>query len=444
MQKKHHLLLYTFLSLAVVAAVGTAVYEGQRAARAQRALEDVYQSAVLETISQLQSMEIKMNKLLVAGTPQTGVQLLSDLSRQAFTVQSNLAILPLSYTVLEPTVKFAGQVGDYTDTLVIQVANGTPLSDTDQEQLGNLLTSCVLLAGQLQAAQQEMIAQSLQYTSDSSVFYADAQAQARPLEQMSDKDSGIDYPSLIYDGAFSDARHLGAPKGLPAETVTKEQALAIAKEFVGADRVQSAQEAGEIQGVIPAYGVTVTLPDDSLMVEITKQGGKVLWMMPEHAEFAETLTIDQCKEKAMAFLTSRGFGEMSDSYYQVYNGLAVINYAAVQGDVLLYPDLIKVQVRMDTGDIVGFEANNYWMNHRERELETPKLTADQAREMVSSRLEILQVRLCLIPFKNTEKLCYEFTGAWNDSQYLVYIDALTGEEREILKVIQSETGPLTA
>jgi hypothetical protein len=109
---------------------------------------------VLETISQLQSMEIKMNKLLVAGTPQTGVQLLSDLSRQAFTVQSNLAILPLSYTALEPTVKFAGQVGDYTDTLVMQVANGAPLSDTDQEQLSNLLTSCVLLAGQLQAAQQ--------------------------------------------------------------------------------------------------------------------------------------------------------------------------------------------------------------------------------------------------------------------------------------------------
>jgi hypothetical protein len=69
---------------------------------------------------------------------------------------------------------------------------------------------------------------------------------------MSDKDSGIDYPSLIYDGAFSDARHLGAPQGLPAETITKEQALTIATEFVGADRVQSVQEAGEIQGVIPA------------------------------------------------------------------------------------------------------------------------------------------------------------------------------------------------
>ncbi len=444
MQKKHHMLLYTFLSLALVAAIGTAVYQGQRAARISRTLEDVYYSAVLESISQLQSMEIKMNKLLVSGTPQTGVDLLSDLSRQAWEVQNNLTVLPLSHEAMEPTVKFAGQVGDYTDTLVLKVANGTPLSDTDLNQLSQLLTNCVLLAGQLQAAQQQMISQSMRYSAEMPMFYQDMQAKARPMEQVGDKDNGIDYPTLIYDGAFSDARHMGAPQGLPQGDITKEQALEIARQFVGAERVTGVSETAAIMGAIPAFGVMVSIPDDTLTVEVTRQGGKVLWMMPEHADFAQTLTVDQCKEKAKAFLTSRGFGEMAESYYQVYNGLAVINYAAVQDGVLLYPDLVKVQVRMDTGDIVGIEANNYWMNHRQRTLEKPKITEEEARDMVSSRLEILQTRLCLIPFRGTEKLCYEFTSAWDNSQYLVYIDALTGEEREILKVIESGTGPLAA
>ncbi len=444
MQKKHHFLIYTFLTVALVAAIGTAVYQGQRAAKTSRALEDLYYSAVLQSITQLQSMEVKMNKLLVSGSPQTGVNLLSDLSRQAWEVQSNLTLLPLSYQAMEPTVKFAGQVGDYTDTLVLKVANGTPLDDADMDQLSQLLASCVLLAGQLQAAQQQMIADSLKYSTESSVFYSDAQVQARPLEQLGDKDNGIDYPTLIYDGAFSDARHSGSPLGLPKEEVTKEQALQIAKDFVGADRVTDVKESTSVQGMIPAYGVAVSIADNTLNVEVTRQGGKVLWMMPEHAEYAQTLSIDQCKEKAKAFLQERGFGEMEESYYQIYNGLAVINYAAVQDGVLLYPDLVKVQVRMDTGDVVGLEANNYWMNHRQRTLVAPKLTQEQAKELVSDRLEIQKTRLCLIPFKNEEKQCYEFTATWNDEQYMVYIDVETGEERDILKVIDSSAGPLAA
>jgi germination protein YpeB len=302
MQKKHHMILYTFLSLALVAAIGTAVYQGQRAARVSRTLEDVYYSAVLESISQLQSMEVKMNKLLVSGTPQTGVTLLSDLSRQAGEVQNNLTILPLSHSAMEPTVKFASQVGDYTNTLVLKVANGTPLNDTDIQQISQLLANCVLLSGQLQAAQQDMIYQSMKYSTTGSVFYEDAQAQARPLEQLSDTDKGIDYPTLIYDGAFSDARHAGQPQGLPPGDITAQQAIDIAKDFIGADRVQSAKESAGMSGAIPAFGVEVAIKDNTLTVEVTKQGGKVIWVMPEHAQFAQTLTLEECINRAAVFL----------------------------------------------------------------------------------------------------------------------------------------------
>ena len=55
----------------------------------------------------------------------------------------------------------------------------------------------------------------------------------------------------------------------------------------------------------------------------------------------------------------------------IYDGLAVINFVALQDGVLLYPDLVKVQVRMDTGEIVGMEANNYLMNHTVRTALSP-------------------------------------------------------------------------
>ena len=109
---------------------------------------------------------------------------------------------------------------------------------------------------------------------------------------------------------------------------------------------------------------------------------------------------------------------------------------------MLYPDLVKVQVRMDTGAVVGLEANSYWMNHVTRERLHPVLEEAEARALVSDRLDISASRLCVIPVDDglgagrTELLCWEFDGVWNDNRYLVYIDAETGEEAEVLKVVE--------
>ena len=63
------------------------------------------------------------------------------------------------------------------------------------------------------------MAESLRLTAQPGVFYAEAQAAQRPLEQVADPDNGMDYPSMIYDGAFSDARHYGTPKALGEERI---------------------------------------------------------------------------------------------------------------------------------------------------------------------------------------------------------------------------------
>lgn len=148
--------------------------------------------------------------------------------------------------------------------------------------------------------------------------------------------------------------------------------------------MKSVREAPATSGALPAWGVTVQTEDLQLNVEITVQGGKVLWMMPEEASFNESLPEEVCQTRAEAFLTEKGFGEMALTHTQRYgDGLLLLNYAAVQDGIVLYPDLVKVQVRMDTGEVVGLEANNYWMNHVARHLASPELTAEEARAKLS-------------------------------------------------------------
>jgi len=48
--------------------------------------------------------------------------------------------------------------------------------------------------------------------------------------------------------------------------------------------------------------------------------------------------------------------------------------------------------------------------------------------------------LCLIPQNGKERLCYEFAGTWEDGTYRLYLDAHTGEQAEILKIMTDAQG----
>ena len=53
------------------------------------------------------------------------------------------------------------------------------------------------------------------------------------------------------------------------------------------------------------------------------------------------------------------------------------------------------------------------------------------------------MRLAVVPIGNTsEKLCYEFAGEYDNSTFYVYIDAKSGKQVEMFKVIESTEGEL--
>ena len=445
MRLKHHILLYTFLSVAVLLSIYLALDYGIRAQRSAQALEDAYAQRVLETQEHLQAIGLKLGKAPVAADARTQVELLAGISRQVDSVVSGLSALPLSHIAMSDTLKFCNQLSEYAMVLALSVAAGQPLTEQETAELVSLESQCALLTGQFATARETMVAESLRLTAQPGVFYAEAQAAQRPLEQVADPDNGMDYPSMIYDGAFSDARHYGSPKALGEGRIDQRQAMEAARAFVGEERVRSVEAAPDSGGALASYGVKLTLNDGVVLnAEVTRQGGKMLWMVPEHAAFEPGWTLEECAEAARDFLLDRGYGEMEANHYQVYDGLAVINFVAVQDGVLLYPDLVKVQVRMDTGEVVGLEANNYLMNHTERTGLSPALSGEQALEKASSRLEAGQARLCVIPYREGERLCYEVPGRYEGREYRVYIDAITGEEAEVLMMVDSVGGRMAA
>jgi len=445
MKTKHHIILYTLLGLTVLTAALFGAEASVRANRSRQALEDTYARHLLETQEQLQAISTKLAKTPVASDVRTQVELLSSVSREADGVVGGLTALPLSHAAMSDTIKFCNQLSEYTLGLALLAASGDEMAAADLERLAQLKNHCTLLLGQLATARESMLTGSLRMGTDASVFYADTQLNERPLEQVADPQSGMNYPSMVYDGAFSDARRTGAPRGLGTVQINQQQAIEAARQFIGAERVQSAEPGAPSGGAIPCHGVTLTLTDGMVLnAEVTQQGGQMLWIMPERAEFEPLLTLEECTQAAQAFLASRGYPAMEPGFYQVYDGLAVIDFIALQDGVLLYPDQLKLQLRMDTGEVVGLESSQYLMNHTQRAALTPALTQEQALEKVSPHLSIQRVRLCMIPDGDAERLCYEVTGLYGEETCMLYVDAATGAEADVLLIVDGPQGPLAA
>ena len=65
-------------------------------------------------------------------------------------------------------------------------------------------------------------------------------------------------------------------------------------------------------------------------------------------------------------------------------------------------------------------------------------------KLVNPKLELKSTNLAIIPTEwNTEILCWELKGRTEDNDFLVYINAKTGEEEDILMIINSDEGTVT-
>lgn len=388
--------------------VGVLAYQSRRIAMLEGTVEEIYLSALHQSAEEMDQLSLSMEKVLLTTDPAHAVTLLHTVSQTADSVQQTLSFLPIRHETLLPALSFANQLSAYTAELLPHLVEQGQLTDEERAHLTQHLALCSQLSSQL--------------------AMADA---AADLEAMQ-----LSLPMVTADAIQA--------KGLPQGEITQEEAIDIARQFVGDQRVTGIQAAPGTSGSLAAYGVTVQTQDVQLNLEVTRQGGKVLWMMPETASFAVTQSIQACHEAAEAFLEWQDFPAMEAVHHQVYDGLCVISLAPVQEEVLLYPDLIRVQVRMDTAEVVGLEAHSYWLNHTRRSLPPPTLSQEEAVAHIAPHADVHSARLCLIPSGDGETLCYEFTVAHEGETYLIYIDAQNGREVELLKTIPIENGSLTA
>jgi len=448
--------VFTYV-LAVVMILGLAVYGIYWNVQANKKSDDsgvAYSRAFNELLENLDDTENYLLKAMASGSAENSSLMLSEVWRSASLAESHLEILPISQNVMSDVSKYIVQLADVSRNFCERNVYGDEMSKEDAE----LLSKMYGYAQDVNGAFQYMAASVASGKSE----WSDVQTYSETLLENDEIAEGYeflrnfsepmeDYPTLIYDGPFSEHMTNGKPKSLDGEEITKEQGAEIARKMLPDYNIKDCTFAYENSGTgVKTYSYVLTIENsvkggDELTgyIDITVQGGKLYSFIMYRGVEQTNLTADQAVKQGEDYLEAIGFDDMEPSYYTIDGGSVTANYCYEEDDVLCYPDMVKVIVTLDTGDIIGVEAERYIMNHHGREIAEPELNEEEAAELLSEELTVQKIRRCIIPNDfGGEYTTYEFSCLLDGRNCLVYIDCKNGRERDILIMYEDESGIL--
>lgn len=448
--KDRHMLSVIVVLGAIIIGMGLFTYKRERDFR--QASENSYNMAFFELVDYVQNVETYLAKSLISTTPEHGAETLTHLWREAGLAGSYLAALPIESQELENTAKFLNQVSDYSYSLSRKNIYNEGLTQQDLDNLANLHNYSIELKNTLIQLSQDMNDGRITWgelTKKGNVAFAQQVSNISQDSFSNLEENFHEYAGLIYDGAFSE--HMTNPerKGLTGDDIDEEKAKQIAKEFYGEDKIEEITSNGLSEnGNIPSFDFYVKLKDtdkeNNASISISQKGGHIVFANYNRDVGAEAIQEEQANEIGKNFLTQKGFANMKETYYLKQQGIVTINYAYEQNGVIMYPDLIKLKVALDNGDILGIETTGYLNSHEERSLSKVKVSKEEAKKTLNQKLEIKSENLAVIPTEfRTELLCWEFKGTVDGTDFLVYINAETGREEDILVIQNTPDGTLT-
>lgn len=433
------ILSYLLALLLVVGIFGFKYYK--RARRFQNEITYTYARSLEEVNSSLNKINVALEKIPFISSPVQITQLATDIYTEAKIAKQAFSQLPTGEAGYENINKFLSQVGNYTVFLAEKVIDGGEINESEKHNIETLSNMAQNITDSFVAVQMNV---------NNSGYWSDALNESIETIASDDiflnslnvlEESIIDYPTLLYDGPYSD--HISSGTSYLVENsqpISEEVAVNIAANALQIDKSELSVDNYD-NGKIPAINIVYGEGTAS----VTINGGYLISFRKYNVGLQTNLTYRQAQIKAEKFIAETLSKTFSVNYYFLDNGTCVFNFARSEDGIIFYPDLIKVGVDMSSGDIVFFDARAYIMNYSERSFKLPpEERLAEARELLENSLKVLSSSLAVVPTDGEyEKLCYEFLcKTENDREFLIYLNAETLKEEQIFTLFKTKGGTL--
>ena len=425
--------IWTIVSIVLIGTfLCTTIVFGTQAASAKQQyiqMEEMQGQAAFYTfLDNLSSLSTSTAKAAAGINSALFTQLTGQVYKDANACVNSMLGLNVNEDNKEELTAFLNRVADYSGQLFKKEGD---FSEEEKRQVQQISTYCDAIYKRIE----EAWAGGYEPTLELSGY----------LEQMPDAGdfTAQDYPRLTYDGAYSESME-HTPVNLQKEVVTQQEAHKIAESFLQVPLTFS-YELGAEQ---PQYIFAGIHEEQPVEIAVAKHGGEILSFLTQATEDGLDIVPTQKRAEeiikiAETYLQKKGWPACESGYVQYYGGNAIVNLIPLEQGIRIYPDLIKVWVNMNTNAIMGVDANNYVASHKNRALDEPAISLEEAKKSISG-LTLNEYDFAVIPLPSgAEQFCFEFWCTLGEDDYIIYVDAATGEVADILQIVHTNNGTLT-
>mgnify|MGYP001342175127 CR=1 FL=1 len=396
--------------------------------------ENQYQSAFHNLNNHIDTLNQELGKALVTNSRNQLLPRLATVWRLAYAAQSDLGQLPLSLVPFSNTEEFLSNVGEFAYRMALRDLEKNPLTEKERQTLKTLYQHSEKIKKELNGVQSKIIDHHLRWMDvETALAMEEAQSDNTIIDGFKTINKTVqEFPEVDWGSVKTvSEKRIHRFNQIAGKAVNKQEVEKIVQKFIGQPLKEVEVDETDEKLAYAVYSVRARPEgsEDSIYLDVTKKGGHVVWMVNERKIAEPKVTEEEALQIAIDFLTKRDFKRMSLVNIQPYDNTRIFLFVPVQEGVRLMTDTVSVKVALDKGEVTGFQAEEYVIHHRRRNLPKPKLSEAQARKKVHADLQTPNGELALVEDENgEERLAYEFQAEQNGHTYRIYIDALSGEE----------------
>ncbi len=403
------------------------------------AVGSTYSSSMYELTGLTENMNNDLSKLRVSNSPEMQRGILTDIIIQSQLSMSSLEKMPISMMYTQTMSAFMNNVNTEARILLDKVNRGESMTSEEFEVVEYMYNTNLKIQNELNVLSNHISNEEI-----SKVLKEDMQSEVYTNLERLQKEV-VETPSTLSGSIFSGEKQVSKMKGLEnLQEVSVEKALQNCNEFLKEHNLSNLTYQGEtVTESLTCYNFNCQ--DDmgrSVFAQVTKNGGKLMFFNMYEECQNSNLDVNVCVQKGKEFLSAIGIDNVKEVWINESGNDCQIDYAYVQEGVVVYTDVIKVNVCKESGKVIGIDAIAYYLNHHTRENITPTITMDEAKANLSNKISSQATGLCYIPVGNEEVLAYEFVCQYQDTTYFIYIDAKDGKEVKIAQVMPTSQGSL--
>ena len=397
--------------------------------------DTAYRATLYELVSVSEDMDDNFAKLRVSSGTGEQRTLLTQILVDAALMESAIEKIPVDAATGTDISSFVNRTGMSARRMLAGLSAGGTLDEREQKLIAYLYETNAKLCSELNDLALHTSAEEL------AAFFEGAEngvgGRFSEIGQGTAK-----RPEEIGDAPFAGEGNVGDNAIENATEISAADAEEKVRGYFEDYHIADVRMTGETAARdFRAYNFVLTDENGTeIFAQVTKKAGKLAFFDSYEVCTQKNFSLENCDSLAQEYLAGLGYTQLVPVWFSDAGNVASITYVADIGGVRAYTDMIRVRVCEEKGRVIGMDAHAYLVNHHGKREQRPTLTQAQARAKLSSVLEVRSAHMALIPFAGREVLTYEFVCDYKEEQYLLYLDAHSGEEVRIFRVHESAQG----